>query len=193
MSTRGMIAKPLGDGVQGVYQHWDSYPSGLGKTIWQSLHGGVPVDRHGIDPTRNKHVGMSFKDTEELLEFALDFEHGGWSSFPDCCYHHWRPEEAPILENLMEAPHCGGPDGCKEEECNPLFIAWVYVLSGDTMTVLGHYSIPDATKPFGSRYSHRVVACVDLRGEEPDWGAMQDYHSAFREGITVEEYQKAYL
>lgn len=35
MSTRGVIARKSGDGFVGRYHHWDSYPSGLGRTLYQ--------------------------------------------------------------------------------------------------------------------------------------------------------------
>jgi hypothetical protein len=33
MGTRGCIAIAQGDGWQGVYNHWDSYPTELGKQL----------------------------------------------------------------------------------------------------------------------------------------------------------------
>jgi hypothetical protein len=38
MSTNGIIARPKGDGWEGRYHHWDSYPSGLGKALWSAYH-----------------------------------------------------------------------------------------------------------------------------------------------------------
>jgi hypothetical protein len=47
MSTRGVIARPWGDGFEGRYHHWDSYPTGLGETLWGLFHGryGGDLDR----------------------------------------------------------------------------------------------------------------------------------------------------
>ncbi|OPY54658.1 MAG: hypothetical protein A4E48_00237 [Methanosaeta sp. PtaU1.Bin060] len=40
MSTRGVIARKVGhSSFKGVYHHWDSYPSGLGKELWHIYHG----------------------------------------------------------------------------------------------------------------------------------------------------------
>ena len=40
MATRGCIAKWVGEGEwEGVYHHWDSYPTALGKTLWDLFHG----------------------------------------------------------------------------------------------------------------------------------------------------------
>jgi len=38
MSTRGCVAIKTKDGWQGVYNHWDSYPTALGKDLWDHLH-----------------------------------------------------------------------------------------------------------------------------------------------------------
>jgi len=38
MSTRGCVAIKQGEGWRGVYNHWDSYPTGLGKEVWDHLH-----------------------------------------------------------------------------------------------------------------------------------------------------------
>lgn len=40
MSTRGAIAYRAGDGWEGVYNHSDSYPTGLGKELWAFINGG---------------------------------------------------------------------------------------------------------------------------------------------------------
>lgn len=38
MSTRGAVAIKNSGGWLGVYNHWDSYPTGLGKELWDYLH-----------------------------------------------------------------------------------------------------------------------------------------------------------
>ena len=38
MSTRGCVAIKTEEGWRGVYNHWDSYPTGLGKELWDYLH-----------------------------------------------------------------------------------------------------------------------------------------------------------
>lgn len=39
MSTRGAIARAIQDGWIGVYNHSDSYPTGLGRNLWDALFG----------------------------------------------------------------------------------------------------------------------------------------------------------
>ena len=48
MSTRGVIARKDGDGFTGRYHHLDSYPSGLGQTLYrlaQQMPRGTPHGR----------------------------------------------------------------------------------------------------------------------------------------------------
>lgn len=48
MSTRGCIARRDCDGFAGVYHHWDSYPTALGKTLWDLSHGHFAGDLPGM-------------------------------------------------------------------------------------------------------------------------------------------------
>jgi len=43
MGTRSIVAIPEGDGWKGRYVHWDGYPMGVGKNIWNI------VQRDGLD------------------------------------------------------------------------------------------------------------------------------------------------
>ncbi|MBI2836125.1 MAG: hypothetical protein HYX85_00325 [Chloroflexi bacterium] len=62
MSTRGVIARQKGDTFEGRYHHWDSYPSGLGKALWDTYHSG-------------------FKgNLEEMLRVLVDEHPAGWST-----------------------------------------------------------------------------------------------------------------
>ncbi|MBI2851286.1 MAG: hypothetical protein HYX80_09680 [Chloroflexi bacterium] len=62
MSTRGVIARQKGDAFEGRYHHWDSYPTGLGKALWELAH-------------------SEFKcDLEGMLHFLIDEHPAGWST-----------------------------------------------------------------------------------------------------------------
>ncbi|KXA90372.1 hypothetical protein AKJ61_00800 [candidate division MSBL1 archaeon SCGC-AAA259B11] len=37
MSTRGCVAIKREDGWEGIYNHFDSYPTGLGADLWERL------------------------------------------------------------------------------------------------------------------------------------------------------------
>jgi hypothetical protein len=66
MSTRGVIAIGTAKGWAGVYQHNDSYPTWLGRKIWEFLK------KQGI---------QAFMET-------IAQHPGGWSSWPERCYCH---------------------------------------------------------------------------------------------------------
>ena len=59
MSTRGVIARTKGDGFTGRYHHWDSYPEGLGETLYQWAQR-MPL--------------------EQMLHLLLDEHPVGWST-----------------------------------------------------------------------------------------------------------------
>jgi len=64
MSTRGVIARQneSSKGFTGVYHHWDSYPEGLGKTLWQLWH------------------GYFNRDTKAMLKKLIDEHPAGYST-----------------------------------------------------------------------------------------------------------------
>ena len=62
MSTRGAIVRVDGDGFKGVYHHWDSYPSGLGATLFSLYQG---------------HFNH---DLERMLKELIDDHPAGWST-----------------------------------------------------------------------------------------------------------------
>lgn len=166
MSTRGCIARVEGDFWRGIYQHWDSYPTRLGKTIWERLHDGYQGN------------------ISQLLEDAIDKHPGGWSSYPDRCYCHWKGREND------------GPMVMTDQDCDPLFIEWVYALDPDSkvMSIFTNASVPklkggqhgtlieastiqrlDGTveKTPAHYYVHKLVASVRLDGDEPDWETIE--------------------
>jgi hypothetical protein len=71
MSTRGIIAKATPTGWRGRYHHSDSYPSGLGKTLWNLAHG-------------------HFKDNLAKMMKVLVNDHTGWSCIVDKDFQ-WAP------------------------------------------------------------------------------------------------------
>lgn len=62
MSTRGAIARAAGDSFVGVYHHWDSYPQGLGASLWELYHGHFE------------------RDLERMLRVLIDEHPAGWST-----------------------------------------------------------------------------------------------------------------
>ena len=68
MSTRGAIAKGTVGKWVGVYNHFDSYPSGLGVALTLAKD--------------NRYDG----DLDKMIKAAIDNEPIGWSSFPTEAY-----------------------------------------------------------------------------------------------------------
>lgn len=113
MSTRGCLAIGSLYDWKGVYNHFDSYPTGLGPEVWQAIKDGTYT---------------------KLIE-----EHPcGWSAFPDKCYCH-DPYFAQRDGSLdPTSPHYreDAPDGRIESPGEDSFIEWVYVLDDAKLHVL---------------------------------------------------------
>jgi hypothetical protein len=107
MSTRGGIGVVDGDtGIRFVYQHFDSYPSGLAVEILAQYH----------------KVGG---DIERLRKEAITDHPAGWSSYPENPYP---PDDEPMTATCR----CGAGD---YTHCNALFIEWLYVLNSSGLDV----------------------------------------------------------
>lgn len=167
MSTRGAIA--FGDEVcwDGLYNHSDSYPTWLGKILWQE------------------------RPTADLL----DLHPGGFSSYPDVCYCHDEyfakrdgsaAKDSPYYSPDAQWGYIHSADG------NPLFIKWVYVFDnpanrlhvlaarevkmrpewklapGECRRVVDVRGVP-VTVYVECAYKHVCVGSYDLDGPEPDW------------------------
>ena len=147
MSTRGCIARKTEQEFVGRYHHSDSYPTGLGKTLWDLYHG------HFQENLTN------------MLEFLIDKHPAGWSTIvqtdfakdpgfvndfqdnnnrPQCYCHGDRSENRSSLTEK----HLGGVD-------------WSYVFS------LGFNSM--AIYYYGS---FRTDILLD--GKEPEWAEIEE-------------------
>lgn len=180
MGTRGVIARaversPGKLGFEGRYHHWDSYPSGLGQTLFKLANGffqgdiekllHVLIDEHpagfstinGADPSLPAgYRDLYGKGTTAKYEDPHGFE---------CFCHGARHEEAsdPLTED--DASGCG----CE----------WAYAIDAKTKKMYVLSSVcEDGTKMIGAfgmgdpNASWKIVGEVDLTGKEPDWSAM---------------------
>ena len=102
MSTRGAIARltnvlPLR--FAGRYHHWDAYPSGLGRTLWNLYHGHFQ------------------RDLNSMLRVLIDEHPAGWSSINGTSFtltsgfHEWEPGIEPT-----DRPQCYCHGDRHEEE-----------------------------------------------------------------------------
>lgn len=160
MSTRAMIGRKTAEGFAGRYHHWDGYPSGLGRALYELRNGHF----HG--------------DTAAMLAVLLDQHPAGWSTIVDRDFAQspaWGSKTAP--ECLC---HGGRHDPTwKVTQANAAGSGceYAYVFDGDAMAVLsaqtegrqmigfGGYGDPDA--------AWVELARVDLNGPAPDWEAIE--------------------
>lgn len=134
MSTRGCVAVKRGKGWEGVYNHFDSYPSGLGSGLWEYLQG--------------KTQGELEEFASELLQYGdwREYLNGGVCEYcgkkglgqpcnisgaiygksdtppdPEGKHHDHSPSDSRVT-----------PDNAAEDA---LWIEWVYVVNPETRTV----------------------------------------------------------
>lgn len=154
MSTRGAIARPHGDGWQGRYHHFDSYPSGLGKDLHDLYHG---------------HFRGNLVEMQKVL---IDEHPAGWSTLAgdwECepgydtagprCYCHGSRSEDPM--NVLECRCPSDPS-----ECDPLFIEWAYVLGEKGIGVYTSHGT-------SGEYHHRFVTHVPWNDLDVNWADVE--------------------
>lgn len=86
MSTRSVIARPAGDGFAGRYHHFDGYPTGLGKTLW--------------DLYRDRYA----EDLEAMTAELIDAHPAGWSSINGA---DWSLEPGFVNRSEYSCAACG--------------------------------------------------------------------------------------
>ncbi|MBI3334041.1 hypothetical protein HYZ97_01000 [Candidatus Pacearchaeota archaeon] len=149
---RGAIARVTGEGFRGIYHHRDSYPSSLGKTLWDTY----------------QKVG----DLETILDCLIDQHPGGWSSLEGAarCYCHrdWDKGDSEGWE-------------VNQSNASRLGVEWVYAFDvpNNTMLVIRSFN-PSGAKVIGAfglgnpDALWSVVATIDLKGIEPDWKSIEE-------------------
>lgn len=175
MATRGCIARKTASGIEARYHHWDSYPSGLGAALFHLYQGhfqrdieamlSVLIDQHpaGWSTINDRDfsltpgfstfefdagVGRSFNS--ELYYQQLEaYEKTERARRPQCYCHGERHEEGHLYTSLPEARQSG--------------VEFAYVIDPQTccMAVMSLRA-----------GEQRLIAEVDLNGDEPDWDEM---------------------
>ena len=148
MGTRGAITVGALAKWSGVYNHWDSYPEGLGADVWEVL---------------------TSPDGIEKYKRAITEHPGGWSSFPEKCYCHseFAQRDGSAAKD-SQFYKVDAPSGqMTNENADALFIEWVYVLDENEMAlhILESYST-------GNGYAHKWVKSLRIGDYEPDWGSL---------------------
>ena len=180
MGTRGIIARPTpGDGFEGRYHHWDSYPTGLGATLFRLANEhfsgdlkrmmAVLIDEHPAGWSTITHANWNNPPgfTENPPSYfrednTYDEKRAFAESHPSCYCHGDRKEEPkPLLTQV-------GDDGGAE-------YAYVISIEGRTMGVLEKRYDDDDSRAVGffgcsQIDAHwRILAIIPLDGPEPDW------------------------
>ena len=148
MATRGAIFRKRGDELVGRYHHWDSYPEGLGATLFEWA----------------REFGW---DLERMMEFLIDRHPAGWSTIvmrkpfapigygvevgPECYCHGVRHDPPHELHSLDDAASCGAE--------------WAYVIDPGAAVM----EVWKRTWDDDDEWSWKLVATVSLVGPEPDW------------------------
>lgn len=198
MSTRSVIARKTEQGFEGVYHHWDGYPAGLGRTLYQAYNG---------------YFG---RDLDKMLAFLIDQHPAGWSTINGadwnlpagprsenhgpcvkCGLEQWmlrqyytadegseRPVLLSILLQSMEKSKAQAvrdtdePWTVTEKNAAGSGCEYAYVFTDSkTMLVLSSYC-DDGRKMIGMfgcgdpEARWKIIAEVPLDGPEPDWEAM---------------------
>jgi len=229
MSTRGAVAIKNGNGWLGVYNHWDSYPTALGKELWDYLHqDGIDLGQFaqellryddwrnfrdgGICPYCGKvGMGQPHSITGDAAYPALIGEYKRYESADEMREYFsqlpaWQGRDDEIeqmIEQQLEIKNnvatTGYPDPqakyhghgeltdkVTNENADPLFIEWVYVIDPKRMVleVLAHRrgeGEHTESSEYGGyhewqspNYEHYLLATYALNGDEPNWKELED-------------------
>lgn len=146
MATRSLIGKTEGIGDFTVtYCHWDGYPTGMGKTLWDN------IQKYG----------------QERVLHRLLVEYPGWSSLCGTDLFEDDPVDrrdvdpgeynGSVPEYAHGIPHRNRAD---VEVGDDMGAQYIYLFSpAGVMTVID--------LPFEGEMT--TLAMIDLNGEEPDW------------------------
>jgi hypothetical protein len=151
MATRGMIAFGTSEtSFEGRYHHWDSYPSGLGKTLYDLYNGHFQ------------------RDLDAMKRVLFDEHPGGWSTIND---KDWSLEPG-FGHGDGDRPQCychGDRDEGPYEPYTPSTFEeeWGYIVTPDRQMLIIR---PSQSKPL----TQRLVGVVVLDGPEPDWDNIEN-------------------
>jgi len=172
MGTRGCIARVTPEGFAGRYHHCDSYPSGLGESLWRLYH------------------GYFKQDLEDMLKTLIDDHPAGWSTI--CCkdfnlkagFIEYANKDK--LNNKRPQCYCHGDrheNEClfTQDDASSSGVEWTYVFNETEkiMQVLSSFC-KNGDKMIGMfgcgdpKAEWRIMAIVDLEGKEPNWKEIEE-------------------
>jgi hypothetical protein len=177
MSTRGCVAVGSKDSWSGIYQHDSSYPTWLGKALWEIL-------------IREQLAGKSLADIgEEILRFD-DFRNylsGGVCKYCGKIAGQPHSIRGDVYTKAHDPLFSGfaDPDALHHEHNDlhennritsanpdPLFIEWVYVIDApaNAVHVLASKGVGEGKS---HRWIHECIATLTFDGSVPDWHVIE--------------------
>jgi hypothetical protein len=177
MSTRGCVAVGTVNRWRGVYNHYDSYPTGLGSDLYEHLIARVVKDGKTLaeigddllkfDDWRNylkggvcEYCGKIAGQPHSIRGDIAMAKDNGSRKYPDpeAKYH----EHNDLTDVAAEQITSANPD--------PLFLEWVYIIDpkADVIHVLRHESCKLTRVP--KNFDHRNEGCRKLSGGRYHYG-----------------------
>lgn len=150
MSTRGVIArftqdKEGNESWEGRYHHFDSYPSGLGCTLYEV------------------YTGHFKRDLEAMLSVLIDQHPAGWSTINDADFN-LEPGFTGFDSSKDSRPrcYCHGDMGAEEDLFTP---------ERETYPFIEFFYVFDVAKREMHVFDIRrnLLGVVDLENPEPHW------------------------
>ena len=165
MATRGIVAVGTKENWRGVYNHYDSYPTGLGRDLFEHIKTQSDVQtfannllqfddwrnylRGGICPYCGKKTTQPHSITGILLR---ETEEGVFLD-PNGLYH-----KHHTAQNQREFT----PEQIAHTDCE-----WLYVVEAET----NQMHVFELKRQDGAKIAH-LKASVDLTADAPRWAAL---------------------
>lgn len=177
MSTRGCIARKTNNGFKGIYNHWDSYPTALGATLYNLYNGHFKkdlkamlkylIDEHpaGWSTINNKDFNLP-PGFNEIPKDPKDYDKHFEKNNPECYCHGQRKEKAWVVTDKNAAG-----SGCEyayvfDEVENKMFVMSAFHRDGNK--AIGMFGCGDENAVW------EAIAVIALNESEPDWEVIQE-------------------
>jgi len=164
MATRSCVAYKTKYGWKGVYSHWDGYPRGVGKVVYDIIMQRFLLNKGRFGVSNNASVE---KKLQAFIDIYIKGHPGGWSIFGEECYCH-----SP--EFVMRDGFVSGE--ITNETVDALSIEWVYIIDSKRGKLIILTNARDKGFVFEngfkiSKYKHYKVCELELNPDlpEPDW------------------------
>lgn len=184
MSTRGAVGIGNKKKWRAVYNHWDSYPTGLGKEVWKR------IKKVGLKNFSSEL--LKYRDWREYLNEGICEYCGKKVGQPHSIGSEiFMAKKKPGYYPDTEIKHhkhskSGKGDQITTEDADPLFIEWIYIIEvkkrmfhvfmnkSDEFTKGAIREKPfirkDGFTDYGHcAYKHTLFGSYDIDGDEPKW------------------------